>query len=155
MKSQPALRRFLRPRGPFAVVMRATGYALHPGVLTNDPVVLNHARAMILILASQIVQDDSGLPFVVIRKHLARVHVFGSYRGFALPELAGLQKAPGSVLKGLYEKDLSAAPSLGVLPFNFGHRSTVEPGKAEKDAWVKRANWKGAVMIVASTLPRA
>jgi len=149
LQARQALRRVLRPQGLFSVVMRGTGYGLSLGVLTSDQAALNHLRAMIMLLAKQIVQDDSGLPYSVLRRHLATSVYGDAYRGFASPDLVGLAALPGSVLKSLYQKDLAKAVLSGPLPFHFGHRTTIEPGATEADPFVKRSSWKGSILIVA------
>ena len=48
-----------------------------------------------------------------------------------------------------YQKDLAKIFPSAPLPFHFGHRTTVEPGQAEIDPFVKRGSWKGSILMVA------
>jgi hypothetical protein len=159
--AQTAIRRFLRPFGQMAVLIRGSGYPLFPEVATSDAVVLNHARAALLVSTSILVQDDSGLPFSIVQRHLDNVRVFGTYRGFVDPSLVpDLATTPASVIKSLFQKDLALVIPSGPLPsgFTFGHRSVVGY-KVNNDQvmvdepLVKRTNWKGSHMIVAYGKP--
>ena len=161
-KPHVAMRRFLRPFAPFAMLMRSTGYPLFSDVATTDSVALNHARASLLVSAAVLVQDDSVIPFAIVKRHMDTVRVFGTYAGFADPSLVPefrLAELPASVAKALFQKDLSAAASAGPLPFKLGHRVVVGPsasvpvtasGPGPGDVFVKRSGWKGSLAIVAS-----
>jgi hypothetical protein len=159
-----ALRTFLKPLQPLGVVLRASNYLLHPEVRpAMDLISLAHFKAMLLTLSSVIVQDDSGIPFPVLAKHSSDLSLWGEYRGLGDPELSGLNKVPGSVIKALYQPELASLISKGPLPFKFGYRKVIGPsGKkttevlpltvgagdaaSNGEVFVKRSDSKAAIL---------
>jgi len=168
-----SIRHALKPLHPLALFLRATNYALHPEVRPQIvPVALTHFKAMLLALSSVIVQDDSGVPVAILSKRAANVNVWGEYKGLGDPELSGLQKVPGSVIKQLYQPELTQITAAGPLPFKFGYRNVIgpadnaavaatgsesaDPHSGNKTAaatsvnvFMKRSNFKGSHIIVA------
>lgn len=152
------LRNLLVPAQPFTLFMRSTSYALHPEVKPSlDRTSLVHFEALLLTLCSVVVQDDSGIPFRILHKHLPVMQTFGRYFGLGEPKLSALTKLPGSTVKSLYQPELSnTVNSQETLPFKYGFRSVIgpSPGKAKPavgapEVFVKRTEFKGSHLIVA------
>ena len=149
------LQRFLRPRAPFATVIRSSGYVLHGASAVGagaaggeESTELNHLRAFLLVHSNIIVQDDSGLPFHNIRARFD-VSVYGSYVGPGAPALTGF---PDASLRKLYQQDLfnmtksSASPEKAAVPFRFGYRERfTRAGTFVRDL----KEWDGIVLMVA------
>lgn len=153
------------------LVLRGTGYKLFANLKAEDTAMFNlHLKAMLMSLAQVIVQDDSGIPFHLLQKHFGTVELFGKYRGLGDPELSGLERQSGSVIRSMYQKDLAELASAGPLPFRFGYRMVIGPAdkdKLDKDKlaqasvaaeekqhvefFQRRKDFKGAHLILAKT----
>jgi hypothetical protein len=125
-EQRTAIRNVLKPLHDRGVFMRNSNYLLNPKVRDTLVVSLAHFEALILGKSSVVVQDDSGIPFSVLNKHASELIVYGTYRGLGQPELSGLEKVKGSVVKSLYQPELALIPSSGPLPFKFGYRNVIE-----------------------------
>jgi hypothetical protein len=140
--------------------MRNANYMLNPKVRKDSMVVsLAHFEALILWKSSIIIQDDSGIPFSVLSKHAVEILLFGDYRGLGMPNLCGLDRMKGSIVRSLYQSDLAAVPSVGPLPFKFGYRNVIRPSTTASpeasEPFKLSSNFKGSHLLVAKLKPRS
>lgn len=114
LRAQPQLARYVASLRPAAVLVKSASYLLHqPGFA--------RMRETILEIADPLVQDDTGIPYRILRERGWDMRLYGAYSG------------PISLFASRRQPELEAAYQRGdgrQLPFAFGYKGTRDGSNA-------------------------